>query len=106
MQKNESSTIADSFLTPAAEGPEKSQVNKSVDGESKATLKERAAKIYKQHLEIQKLKEELRSATDEKVSLEDEIKNRNEEMYKMNEKLIFMEFDKQQIDDKGKGLGQ
>ena len=50
------------------------------------------------------LKKQLLDATEEKASLEDEIKNRNEEMYKMNEKMIFLEFEKQQIDDKGKGL--
>ena len=43
---------------------------------------------------------------EEKASLEDEIKNRNEEMYAMNQKMIFMEFDKQQVevDDNGQGL--
>ena len=55
-------------------------------------MKERAAKIYKQHLEIQGLKAEMRRAAEEKATLEDEIKNRNEEMYTMNEKMIFMEF--------------
>ena len=63
-----------------------------MDGETKATLKERAAKIYKQHLEIVKLKQELKNASEEKAAVEDEIKNRNEEIYKMNEKMIFMEF--------------
>ena len=63
-----------------------------MDGETKATLKERAAKIYKQHLEIVKLKQELKNASEEKAAVADEIKNRNEEIYKMNEKMIFMEF--------------
>ena len=35
---------------------------------------------------------------EEKAALEDEIKNRNEEMYAMNQKMIFMEFDKQQVE--------
>lgn len=58
-------------------------------------LKDRAAKIYKQHMEIVKLKHELEGALDEKKTIEEEIKVRNEEVYKMNEKMIFMEFEKQ-----------
>ena len=88
---NEASMTADSFITPAADGTAV-QVNKSMDADTKSTLKERAAKIYKQHIEIQKLKAELNRATEEKATVEDEIKNRNEEMYKMNEKMIFLEF--------------
>lgn len=108
MQKNEISENASSFLTPAAvaEGAAVQQTNESNNTESNTTLKERAAKIYKQHIEIQNLKKVLKEATEEKATLEDEIKNRNEEMYKMNEKMIFLEFEKQQFDDKGKGLAQ
>lgn len=62
---------------------------------SKHTLKERAAKIYKQHMEIVKLRHELTSAIEEKQALEQEIKSRNQEVYEMNEKMIFMEYEKQ-----------
>ena len=58
-------------------------------------LKDRAAKIYKQHMEIVKLKHELEGALDEKKTIEEEIKVRNEEVYKMNEKMIFLEYEKQ-----------
>ena len=50
----EASVTADSFLTPtAADGNTTGQeINTSLDPDAKHKLKERAAKIYKQHLEI------------------------------------------------------
>ena len=67
----------------------------ATDPKSKQQLKDRAAKIFKQHCEIVKLRHELESANEEKKQLEEEVKSRNEEFYKMNEKLIFMEYEKQ-----------
>ena len=64
------------------------------DAKSKQMLKDRAAKIYKQHMEIVKLRHELEGAMEEKKTVEQEIKSRNEEVYTMNEKMIFMEFEK------------
>ena len=58
-------------------------------------LKDRAAKIYKQHMEIVKLKHELEMAMEDKKTVEEEIKVRNEEVYKMNERMIFIEYEKQ-----------
>ena len=98
MQKGEVSA-ADSFLTPAVADGAVQQINTSLDGDTKNTLKERAAKIYKQHIEITKLKQELKNAIEEKAAVELEIQSRNEEVYKMNEKMIFLEFQKQQNDD-------
>jgi len=66
----------------------------SSDPKSKQLLKDRAAKIYKQHVEIVSLRHQLEAANEEKINLEHEIKTRNEEVYKMNEKMIFMEYEK------------
>ena len=55
MKQNEASVV-DSFLTPASTNEGAGKANESLDGEVKATLKERAARIYKQHLEIVRLK--------------------------------------------------
>ena len=43
MQKNETSAIDNSFLTPATMEEQSQQVNKTDDGETKGTTKERAA---------------------------------------------------------------
>ena len=51
------------------------------DAKSKQQLKDRAAKIYKQHVEIVKLRHELTAAAEEKKQLEEEIKTRSEEVY-------------------------
>ena len=67
----------------------------NADAKSKQMLKDRAAKIYKQHMEIVKLRHELEAAVEEKNTVELEIKSRSEEVYKMNEKMIFMEYEKQ-----------
>ena len=61
-------------------------------------LKDRAAKIFKQHMEIVKLREELAKASEEKKQIEEELKSRTDEVYEMNQKMIFLEFQKQQAD--------
>ena len=58
-------------------------------------MKDRAAKIYKQHAEIIKLKSALETAIEEKKQLEDEVRSRSDEVYKMNEKMIFLEYERQ-----------
>jgi len=64
------------------------------DAKTKQLLKDRAAKVYKQHVEIVNLRHELEKAVEEKKSLEDEIRSRSEEVYKMNEKMIFLEYER------------
>ena len=89
------------IVQPAEETVGESATNQSVQSASAADpkkiqlLKDRAAKIYKQHMEIVKLKDELKHAIEEKQSIEEEIKARNDEFYKMNERMIFLEFQKQ-----------
>ena len=100
-----SALTSDTFLTPAttetetvAAQPGQGSLpisSDSVDPNTKQTLKDRAAKIYKQHAEIIKLKSALETAIEEKKQLEDEVRSRSDEVYKMNEKMIFLEYERQ-----------
>ena len=70
----------------------------SSDPKKAQLLKERAAKIFKQHVEIMKYREELKLAMEDKEQIEAELKARSDEVYEMNQKMIFLEFQKQQDD--------
>ena len=83
----------------ATEQPKTESESKGASGadsaKQKQALKDRQAKIFKQHVEIVSLKNDLKTAVEEKAQLEQEIKSRSEEVYKMNEKMIFLEYEKQ-----------
>ena len=76
----------DTFIQPAVvedapAAPSEETKTEAADGKTKQQLKDRAAKIYKQHVEIVKLRHELTAAAEEKKQLEDEIKARSAEVY-------------------------
>lgn len=92
-------TASSSFLSPPTETKEESEetpTTQKSDSEAlskqKQLIKEKTAKIFKQHQEIVKLRDELRQNEENRLNLENDLKSRTEELYKANEKCILLEY--------------